>query len=477
MATLSDVLFPTTGPSEANTDPQMFHANQDFWKAWYPSQPYVGSPAQQAEVMRLRKMQESNVQPQTSQGAVGAQNAAAMQGELMPASGGGVTMPPITAVAPQTPQQSGALEQSQAALQRAPMDIGVIGGLPASTTLATPASPATPKPPVEGFSQMLQAPASQVPPQAPSMAPQQQVPQQQPAPAAEAAKSKWQGFLDNLKNPSVMGPLQTFFGALAAPLAPWETTGSRIGRASMLMQMHKGMLSENERTAAARQEKEQLALEEARQSVAGKTADTSLKTTQAKVAAALQDTTIQKAQQDLKNAQVSGDKIALDNAEQTMKNRLLSLYGDEKEAADIFYKLKAAEAQGSTSDWNKRRSSSDAADTPEKQSIRDAAAAAYQEELIKPFDAWRRAQYAADPASPIQFDDYLSAVPAKKTRYTQIMNEFTKAGGKVGSQVVGRTTTAESPAAGADKFTVGKTYKDANGNVAAYLGNGKWESK
>jgi hypothetical protein len=36
-------------------------------------------------------------------------------------------------------------------------------------------------------------------------------------------------------------------------------------------------------------------------------------------------------------------------------------------------------------------------------------------------------------------------------------------------------SASPAPAQGADKYIVGKQYKDAQGNMATYLGNGKWQ--
>ena len=47
---------------------------------------------------------------------------------------------------------------------------------------------------------------------------------------------------------------------------------------------------------------------------------------------------------------------------------------------------------------------------------------------------------------------------------------------KVAKWGTDKTPQTDIPQPSADKFTVGKTYKDASGNVAKYLGDGKWEN-
>jgi hypothetical protein len=79
--------------------------------------------------------------------------------------------------------------------------------------------------------------------------------------------------MERMRDPNVMGPLQTFFSALSAPMGPGENWASRLGRASSLANIHRSMLDENARNQPREDELRQLELEGKRLDVQGKQAD------------------------------------------------------------------------------------------------------------------------------------------------------------------------------------------------------------
>lgn len=78
-----------------------------------------------------------------------------------------------------------------------------------------------------------------------------------------------------------------------------------------------------------------------------------------------------------------------------------------------------------------------------------------------------------DEADKAQLNSDIAELNAKRARYERARLDFAKdAGIKVPASLM------EEPAAQAkekDKFESGRTYKDANGNRAKYLGGGKWQ--
>lgn len=92
-----------------------------------------------------------------------------------------------------------------------------------------------------------------------------QAPAQAPDPKAVG---RWEELLSRITQPDVMGPLQTFLAAAAAPLQPGENMGARIGYAGTLMQLHRSMLQENARLAPQLAEERELKLQEMRGKIA-----------------------------------------------------------------------------------------------------------------------------------------------------------------------------------------------------------------
>lgn len=128
--------------------------------------------------------------------------------------------------------------------------------------------PGAPMPPLRMTQQMQAAPMAQQPaqivergvpaqPPMPQAQPQPQAPQGNPEWAA-----RWQAIQQKLADPTIMGPLQTFFGVLSAPMGPGENVGSRMARASMMMRSHQQMLIENQKAQETADQDRQMKLED-----------------------------------------------------------------------------------------------------------------------------------------------------------------------------------------------------------------------
>lgn len=198
---------------------------------------------------------------------------------------------------------------------------GGAGVTPGLQQLPTPVKPPPPMQPLPA--QQGEMPAPQLLPEVPPAAPPTPAPE-----AVETPQSKWQGVLTSLKDPNVMEPLQTFFSALAAPLQPWETAGSRIGRAGMLMQMHKNMLATNAAQQPIKDEMQQLELRKARAEVEGAETDNQYK-------ASTLDVRIKSAQQELENAVLAGDVNKEKLAEAKLSRALAEKFGEDKAKMEL----------------------------------------------------------------------------------------------------------------------------------------------
>jgi hypothetical protein len=258
--------------------------------------------------------------------------------------------------------------------------IGEMGN-PAQYTVANVPSPLfspPPPPPPSGSPewQKQQAAASKVilpqptptpaalPPFIPSQQAVQQVQVQQvappqaatPAPPQERVEA-WKGFLDSLKDPDVLGPIQTFLATVAAPLQPGESLGARIGYASTLMQMHKRMLEENaineplrrrEQEAKVRNEELRGAETEARTAAANQQINFNAKTEDIRIKELLAKAEIAIKEQNLRAAQAAMEELKLmyyPEAER-INNRYKQALADQAEhAANAPYSVETKEAK------------------------------------------------------------------------------------------------------------------------------------
>lgn len=357
-------------------------AEAEYWKAWYPQVPYTGALEQQRELVRLRDMEEQNLRNmemgKTSQGSEAQQNQYARNAVPTMGAEGVAQAAPMQATAPGAVQMPELDQPVKMGIMDQLGPIQVIGGVPADRpALSMPpyfppgvppqelgwkpqvAGPAGAQPPVPGGG-MSPLPALSMPPYfPPSVAPQEPPAGLQRAPQAPAAPmappptpqggepqqrviieqgdpvSKWKGWLENLRRPEVMGPLQTFFTALSAPLAPWETPGSRIGRASMMMQMHQEMMQQNVLDRPREEAMKDLELEGKQGEVAKNKALGRKATVEADIAEATKDPVIRKASEDLENAIRTGKVKDQELALRTLEVELKKMFGEREAQAAL----------------------------------------------------------------------------------------------------------------------------------------------
>lgn len=357
-------------------------AEAEYWKAWYPQVPYTGALEQQRELVRLRDMEEQNLRNmemgKTSQGSEEQQNQYARNAVPTMGEGGVAQAAPMQATAPGAVQMPGLDQPAKMGLMEQLGPIPVIGGVQADLpALSMPpyyppgvapqelgwtpqqAGPAGAQPPVPGggmsplpaFSMppyfppsvapqepptgMQQAPQAPATPMAPPLTPQGGEPQQRVIIEPGDPVSKWKGVLENLRRPEVIGPLQTFFTALSAPLAPWETQGSRLGRAAMMMQMHKEMMQQNMLDRPREEAMKDLELEGKQAGVVKDKALGRKATTEADIAEATKDPVIKKATEDLQNAIRTGKVKDQELALKTLEVELKKKYGDKEAQAAL----------------------------------------------------------------------------------------------------------------------------------------------
>lgn len=207
----------------------------------------------------------------------------------------------------------------------------LMGGAPA-VPMPNPAQDGLAGVPAQGGPVPLPQPPVKIVPPASQPAPQ---PAPQPEPeAVEEPVSKWQQVIDQMKDPLVAAPLQTFFAALSAPMSPWENGWSRLGRASQLMQLHKSMLAENAEKAPYEQEMRELDLQGRRLDVEGKSAQNRQRAADADVAEATREQRIQAATVELENARRLGDVRAEELAQKKLERALAEKYGDADRRLD-----------------------------------------------------------------------------------------------------------------------------------------------
>lgn len=166
-----------------------------------------------------------------------------------------------------------------------------------------------------------------------------------PAPAAEPARvtaptdpadqytqrrTGWTTMMERMRDPNVMGPLQTFFSALAAPMGPGENWASRLGRASSLATIHRSMLDENAKNAPREEELRQLEMEGKRLDVQGKQADVRGRTADAQVKEGTLTARIETAKVEYQNAVQQGRLADANLALKELQLDLERRYGPER---------------------------------------------------------------------------------------------------------------------------------------------------
>lgn len=363
---------------------------------------------------------------------------------------------------------------------------------PQYTTVNIPSPP--PNPPQPGspeWAAQQQTALAQIPPQAvqtpaalPPLAPIQQpqamqVPQQpqiaQPAPIqqpqtpAPEKVSAWKGFLDSMKDPSVIGPMQTFLSAIAVPLRPGENLGARIGYASTLMNLHRQMLQENAVNLPLAQREKEAKVRQAEASVASTEASTQETEGRVKFNEATFNTRKKKLETEYQTA-IKEQNIKA--AEAAMKEIEL-LYKENGIRLDQGYREALIDKA-----WRDANAPYDVdSDTQtDKRKVKLANARGDMDFVFNMFDQATQNLHSSSPAERAeQFRAWLSQqAETTQQRYARGYQAFKEEGEPL-PVYAGRGKAGAGKSG--DRFEVGKIYKDAKGNRAKYLGNGKWEQQ
>lgn len=253
-----------------------------------------------------------------------------------------------------------------------------------------------------------------------------QAPAQAPDPKAVG---RWEELLSRITQPDVMGPLQTFLAAAAAPLQPGENMGARLGYAGTLMQLHRSMLQENARLAPQLAEERELKLQEMRGKIAQTEAATETsKRTGQKVQQEMDwqnETKLQRI--DLLDQQIAAAKAQGNAAEaqrlEAEQKRLLDVkWGDKKTQADIDVKNAQAGMYN--------RSPKAGGDAEDKVARKSDLENQYEMQIWAPYVEWAKTR-AKDPGSTTAFNDYLNDNPTAAALYKVWSKEYQKVGGKM----------------------------------------------
>ncbi len=81
------------------------------------------------------------------------------------------------------------------------------------------------------------------------------------------------------------------------------------------------------------------------------------------------------------------------------------------------------------------------------------------------------------PFTVREFQSQPELMKQYKLSYTAYRKDFERLKSEAATLPANAAKPAAAAASAADKYVVGKTYKDGKGNTATYLGNGKWDSK
>ncbi len=274
--------------------------------------------------------------------------------------------------------------------------------------------------------QVQQAPGG-MPAQQPMQPPQPMQPQTaQPGstnPPAQPGNpelvGKWTDFMNRITQPDVLGPLQTFLAAAAAPMQPGESMGARLAYASTLMQLHKSMLDENARLAPQLAEERELKMQQMRGQIEQTAAATEASRRAGQRAQQQMDydeeTKLQRIDlldQQINAAKAQGNAAEAQRLEAERKRLHLEKWGDKTAAAEI----RAKNSQAGMLDRSpKEGGAGGSAKNPKFSKLSDEGfRQTYENSVRKPFFAWSAAQKAQGKP-----DDWFSFI-AQSHNVTQI---------------------------------------------------------
>jgi hypothetical protein len=241
-----------------------------------------------------------------------------------------------------------------------------------------------------------------MPPPAPAMAPQApgSLPQPQPNPALQ---NRWQGLMDRITQPDVLGPLQTFLAAASAPMQPGENMGARLGYASTLMQMHRAMLQENAKMAphlerARELEMQKMELENQRIAAATESSQAQTQETRQRT-----DRNWEQQPLDTEMRQLEASGARLSQEQKALQLGLDKQFGaGDRELSQKSNRMNIEYKQALIDAMKQKASPQELAVMPE-----DAFRANYDAVVIQPYKTWAQAQRRENPAALVDFATYL----------------------------------------------------------------------
>lgn len=260
----------------------------------------------------------------------------------------------------------------------------------------------------------------------PQAAPQQAVPPQV-APPPERV-SAWKGFLDSMKDPNVIGPLQTFLSAVAVPLRPGENLGARIGYASTLMQMHKRMLEENAVNEPLRRREQEAKIKQA-EATARET------TSRADYNERSLETRLDKLTQELENAQDQESINRIKIETETLKLDLENKYGEQEAKLKLReLEQKIRESQARAGMYSRSPKAGGAGGTKSTgPAALEGLRSQYEAGVWKPFMAYVQQKRTEDPkyGGSQAWNDFLKDNPKIAQIYKELEKAYVKAGGQI----------------------------------------------
>lgn len=255
-----------------------------------------------------------------------------------------------------------------------------------------------------------------------------QPPAVQPPAQPQVQQSKvaaWEMALRKMLDPKIMGPLQTFLGAMSVPLSSGETMGSRLGYASTLMRMHQRMLEENERNIPLQQRQKELELEKAE-----------VEARKLKSAADYEERSLggrlDKLQQELARAKNENEVRRIEKQLKDIELQLAQEFGREEaklKLQNIQQNIRTQRAQEGM--YNRSpKVSGEASNTASTNNL-DALRRRYEVEIFMPYRNWAAEKRRLDPTSDVSWATFLKEYPQMAVIYRQWSNEFSKAGGQL----------------------------------------------
>lgn len=295
-----------------------------------------------------------------------------------------------------------------------------------------------------------------MPAQQPMQPPQQMQPQTaQPGstnPPAQPGNpelvGKWTDFMNRITQPDVLGPLQTFLAAAAAPMQPGESMGARLAYASTLMQLHKSMLDENARLAPQLAEERELKMQQMRGQIEQTAAATEASRKTSQRAQQQMDwdeeTKLQRLallDQQIAAAKAQGNAAEAQRLEAERKRLHLEKWGDKTTQSEI--DLKKAQAGM----YNRSPKEGGAGGSADKELAKSELENQYEIQIWAPYLEWAKAK--GKIGEDTAFNTYLNDNPTAAALYKVWSKEYQKSGGKLQT----RKESLGTP--GKKRFTMG----------------------